>query len=136
VSQSGLFGLYTPVAAPIDIEKYIPMNPEQHPGDKTSSWSFLKVDLDTFMLMNNAIRAEVTKFEALLFRLGDRQLHTWEKEAIKVREHNSSREHNAAASVSISTKKNRGGFPFESSLLFSLAEARRRRADCARDVWY
>jgi len=83
VSQSGLFGLYTPVAAPIDIEKYIPMNPEQHPGDKTSSWSFLKVDLDTFMLMNNAIRAEVTKFEALLFRLGDRQLHTWEKEAIK-----------------------------------------------------
>ena len=39
----------------------------------------------TIILMHNAIRAEVTKFESLLVKLGDRELESWEIDAIKVR---------------------------------------------------
>ena len=35
--------------------------------------------------MHNAIRAEVTKFEALLFKLGDDKLSRWQIQCIKVR---------------------------------------------------
>jgi hypothetical protein len=35
--------------------------------------------------MHNAIRAEVTKFEALLFKLGDAKLSGWQIQCIKVR---------------------------------------------------
>ena len=82
-SGSGLAGLYTQAANAVDVNKFKPTDPQKYPGNKESLWS-IKADQHTINLMHNAVRAEVTKFEALLFRLGDRTLHKWEKEMIKV----------------------------------------------------
>ena len=83
-SVSGLNGLYTQQATAVDVANFKPMDEEKWPGNKESLWT-LKSDQHTLNLMHNAIRAEVTKFEALLFRLGDRELKKWEMDAIKVR---------------------------------------------------
>lgn len=82
-SVSSLNGLYTQTATAVDVASFKPMDPVNHPGDKESKWS-LKPDQHALNFMHNAIRAEVTKFEALLFRLGNRQLKKWEKDYIKV----------------------------------------------------
>ena len=80
----GLNGLYTQQATAVDVANFKPMDAEKWPGNKEALWT-LKSDQHTLNLMHNAIRAEVTKFESLLFRLGDRELKKWEKDAIKVR---------------------------------------------------
>ena len=54
------------------------------PADKDRTWR-LPTELDPVRLMHNAIRAEVTKFEALLFKLGDDKLSRWQIQCIKVR---------------------------------------------------
>lgn len=81
-SGSGLNGLYTQPATAVDVNKFKPMDPQNHQGNKESLWT-LNPDQHTVNLMHNAIRAEVTKFEAMLFKLGDRNLKSWEKQMIK-----------------------------------------------------
>lgn len=81
-SVSGLNGLYTQPANTVDVNNFKPMDAHKWPGNKESMWT-IKSDQHTVNLMHNALRAEVTKFEALLFKLGDRPLKKWEKDHIR-----------------------------------------------------
>ena len=82
--RSSLAGVYTPLAEPVDIARFTPVRPAEYPPDKEATWT-LPPELMSFVLMHNALRAEVTKFESLLFKLGSRPLEEWEVDAVKVR---------------------------------------------------
>ena len=75
-----LQGLYThtPYVSSLAVDR------TRYPADKEASWS-LDSDLMALRLMHNALRAESTKFEAVLFALGDRKLEPSEVQLIKVR---------------------------------------------------
>lgn len=103
-SVSSLNGLYTQPATAVDVASFKPMDPEKYPGDKESKWT-LKADQHALHFMHNAIRAEVTKFESLLFRLGDRQLKKWEKDYIKVSFFGSGRERAQPRRASVAEKR-------------------------------
>ena len=80
--RTSLNGLYT---QPVDALAFEAVDPVNHPPNKASQWT-IDPELMSFRLMHNAIRAEATKFESLLFKLGDRALAPWEIDAIKVRD--------------------------------------------------
>lgn len=80
--RTSLNGLYT---QPVDALSFEAVDPVNHPPNKASQWT-IDPELMSFRLMHNAIRAEATKFESLLFKLGDRALAAWEIDAIKVRD--------------------------------------------------
>ena len=82
--SGGLAGLYTEPALALDFQAYRPRDVLSFPADKDRTWR-LPTELDPVRLMHNAIRAEVTKFEALLFKLGDDKLSRWQIQCIKVR---------------------------------------------------
>lgn len=82
--RSSLAGVYTPLAEPVDVARFTPVRPAEYPPDKEAQWT-LPPELMSFVLMHNALRAEVTKFESLLFKLGSRPLEEWEVDAVKVR---------------------------------------------------
>ena len=82
--SGGLAGLYTEPALALDFQAYRPRDVLAFPADKDRTWR-LPTELDPVRLMHNAIRAEVTKFEALLFKLGDDKLSRWQIQCIKVR---------------------------------------------------
>ena len=82
-SNTGLIGLYTQSVDVTDVQVFAPVDASKFPPDKAATWS-IPTEHDNLVLMHNAIRAEVTKFEALLFKLGARQLKRWEKDLIKV----------------------------------------------------
>lgn len=82
--RSSLAGVYTPLAEPVDVARFTPVRPAEYPPDKEATWT-LPPELMSFVLMHNALRAEVTKFESLLFKLGSRPLEEWEVDAVKVR---------------------------------------------------
>jgi hypothetical protein len=80
--RTSLNGLYT---QPVDALSFEAVDPVNYPPNKASQWT-IDPELMSFRLMHNAIRAEATKFESLLFKLGDRALAAWEIDAIKVRD--------------------------------------------------
>jgi len=82
--SGGLAGLYTEPALALDFGTYRPRDVLTFPANKDRTWR-LPTELDPVRLMHNAIRAEVTKFEALLFKLGDAKLSGWQIQCIKVR---------------------------------------------------
>ena len=82
--SGGLAGLYTEPALALDFQAYRPRDVLKFPADKDRTWR-LPTELDPVRLMHNAIRAEVTKFESLLFKLGDDKLSRWQIQCIKVR---------------------------------------------------
>ena len=75
-----LMGLYTQTP---DVVLFA-MDASRHPPNEENSWT-ISSDQMVYSLLQNALRAEATKFEATLFALGDRTLTTWEAGTIKVR---------------------------------------------------
>ena len=78
--SSALQGLYTQTP---DVSAFA-VDAKVHPCDKAGTWVVGK-DQMVLACAFNAMRAEVTKFEATLVALGDRDLEAWEVETIKVR---------------------------------------------------
>jgi len=75
-----LQGLYTQTP---DVSAFA-VDAKAHPADKAGTW-VVGPDQMVLACAFNAMRAEVTKFEATLVALGDRDLEAWEAETIKVR---------------------------------------------------
>ena len=75
-----LQGLYTQTP---DVSAFA-VDAKAHPADKAGTW-VVGPDQMVLACAFNAMRAEVTKFEATLVALGDRDLEAWEVETIKVR---------------------------------------------------
>ena len=79
-TASALQGLYTQTP---DVSAFA-VDANAHPADKAGTW-VVGPDQMVLACAFNAMRAEVTKFEATLVALGDRDLEAWEAEMIKVR---------------------------------------------------
>jgi hypothetical protein len=79
-TASALQGLYTQTP---DVSAFA-VDANAHPADKAGTW-VVGPDQMVLACAFNAMRAEVTKFEATLVALGDRDLEAWEAETIKVR---------------------------------------------------
>ena len=79
-TASALQGLYTQTP---DVSAFA-VDAKAHPADKAGTW-VVGPDQMVLACAFNAMRAEVTKFEATLVALGDRDLEAWEAETIKVR---------------------------------------------------
>ena len=75
-----LQGLYTQTP---DVSAFA-VDAKAHPPNKAGTWVMGSNQM-VLACAFNAMRAEVTKFEATLVALGDRDLEAWEAETIKVR---------------------------------------------------